>query len=61
MPKTKVALVLSGGSSLGSYIAGALEELLKAFAAAIDKYEIHIMTGASAGATTAAIIAHGLL
>lgn len=61
MPKTKVALVLSGGSSLGSYIAGALDELLKAFAAASDKYEIDIITGASAGATTAAIIAHGLL
>jgi predicted acylesterase/phospholipase RssA len=58
--KTKVALVLSGGVSLGSYIAGALEELLAAFAQT-NQYEIDIITGASAGATTGAIIAHGLL
>jgi predicted acylesterase/phospholipase RssA len=60
MAKKKVAIVLSGGISLGSYIAGALEELLAAFAHSQD-YEIDIITGASAGATTAAIIAHGLL
>lgn len=60
MPKKQVALVLSGGSSLGSYIAGALDELLFAFAAS-GEYEIDIITGASAGATTAAIIAFGLL
>jgi predicted acylesterase/phospholipase RssA len=60
MPKKKVAIVLSGGTSLGSYIAGALEELMAAFASS-DDYEIDILTGASAGATTAAIIAHGLL
>jgi predicted acylesterase/phospholipase RssA len=57
----KVALVLSGGVSLGSYIAGALDELLTAFAAAPDQYQIDIITGASAGATSAALIAHGLL
>lgn len=61
MEKTKVALVLSGGASLGSYIAGALDELLKAFASASDRYEIDIITGASAGAATSALIAHGLL
>lgn len=61
MAKKKVALVLSGGASLGSYIAGALDELLRAFTAASDRYEIDIITGASAGATTAAMIAHGLL
>lgn len=60
MPKTRVALVLSGGVSLGSYIAGALDELLRQMAQSGD-YEIDIITGASAGATTAAIIAHGLL
>lgn len=60
MAKIKVALVLSGGVSLGSYIAGALDELMQAFAAS-DNYEIDIITGASAGATTAALIAHGLL
>jgi predicted acylesterase/phospholipase RssA len=61
MAKKRVALVLSGGISLGSYIAGALDELMRAFAAASDDYVIDIITGASAGATTGAIIAHGLL
>ena len=54
MAKKQVALVLSGGSSLGSYIAGALDELTRAFAAS-DQYEIDIITGASAGATTSAM------
>ncbi len=61
MAKKQVALVLSGGVSLGSYIAGALDELLAALAAASADYEIDIITGASAGATTAALIAHSLL
>jgi len=61
VPKQRVALVLSGGTSLGAYIAGALDELMQAFRAASDRYEIDIITGASAGATTAALIAHGLL
>src|SRR5947208_13483801 len=60
MAKKRVALVLSGGVSLGSYIAGALDELMHALAAS-GEYEIDIITGASAGATTAAIIAHGLM
>lgn len=60
MAKKRVALVLSGGVSLGSYIAGALDELLRALAAS-GEYEIDVITGASAGATTAAIIAHGLM
>jgi predicted acylesterase/phospholipase RssA len=60
MAKTRVALVLSGGVSLGSYIAGALDELLRKMALN-GNYEIDIITGASAGATTAAIIAHGLM
>ncbi len=61
MPKTRVAFVLSGGTSLGAYIAGALDELLRALSAAADRYEIDVIVGASAGATTAAIISHGLL
>lgn len=65
MAQKRVALVLSGGVSLGSYIAGALDELLRAFEATHDdpsgdQYVIDIITGASAGATTAGIIAHGL-
>jgi predicted acylesterase/phospholipase RssA len=59
MKKTRVALVLSGGISAGSYIAGALDELLRAFQAS-NEYEIDIITGGSAGSTTAALIAHGL-
>ncbi len=61
MAKKQVALVLSGGVSLGSYIAGAMDELLAALAAASVDFEIDIITGASAGATTAALIAHSLL
>jgi predicted acylesterase/phospholipase RssA len=61
MSKKKIALVLSGGVSLGAYIAGALDELMRALSAASDRYEIDIITGASAGATTGALIAHGLL
>ncbi len=60
MSKTKVALVLSGGVSLGAYIAGALDELMRAFRAT-DMFEIDVITGTSAGATNAALIAHGLL
>lgn len=60
MTKTRVALVLSGGVSAGAYIAGALDEMLKAFAAS-DAYEIDVVVGASAGATNAAAIAQGLL
>lgn len=51
MPNKQVALVLSGGTSLGSYIAGALAELLRALAATED-YEIDIISGGSSGATT---------
>jgi predicted acylesterase/phospholipase RssA len=60
MPKQQIALVLRGGVSLGAYIAGALDELMHALAATND-YVIDIITGASAGATTAAIVARGLL
>jgi predicted acylesterase/phospholipase RssA len=60
MARKKIALVLSGGVSLGSYIAGALDELMAALSSS-EEYEIDIIAGASAGATTAAIIAHGLL
>lgn len=66
MADKRVALVLSGGVSLGAYIAGALDELLRAFDASHaqaggDRYTIDVITGASAGATTAAMVAHGLL
>ncbi|HUS14251.1 MAG TPA: patatin-like phospholipase family protein [Chloroflexia bacterium] len=59
MAKTQVALVLAGGASLGAYIAGALDELLSALRQSED-YEIDIVCGASAGALTAALLAHAL-
>lgn len=59
-PKKKIALVLSGGVSAGAYIAGALNELICVLNRS-DQYEIDIITGGSAGATTAALVAHGLL
>jgi predicted acylesterase/phospholipase RssA len=58
--KKKIALVLSGGSSLGAYIAGALDELLFALRHT-DEFEIDVVVGASAGAVGSALIAHGLL
>ncbi len=60
MKKSRVALVLSGGMSLGAYIADDVDELVRALATD-EAYEIDIITGASAGATVAAIMAHGLL
>src|SRR3954466_9737128 len=60
MARRKVAIILSGGGSLGAYIAGALDELLTAFAASPD-FEVDIITGASAGGITGALVAHGLL
>ena len=58
----KLALVMGGGVSLGSYISGALYELL--FALATNKktgVEIEVLTGASAGSMTAALVARALL
>jgi len=61
LAKKCVAIVLSGGISLGAYTAGVLDELLRAFFTASDEYEIDIITGASAGAVNAALVAYGLL
>ena len=61
MAKKQVALVVSGGSSLGAYMAGALDELLSAFNSAAGEYEVDILTGSSAGATTVSVLAHQLL
>ncbi|HEU5424413.1 MAG TPA: patatin-like phospholipase family protein, partial [Nitrolancea sp.] len=59
MAKTRIAFVLSGGVSGGSYIAGALDEILRALKSS-DQFEVDIISGASAGATNAALIAHRL-
>lgn len=60
---TRIALVLAGGVSLGAYQAGAVYELLWALAHRRDASEpvvIDVLTGASAGSMTAAIVARVL-
>ncbi|ACY17514.1 patatin-like phospholipase family protein [Haliangium ochraceum] len=65
MKTRKIALVLAGGVSLGSYEAGVLAELLYALdwlnrpetLDGRDPFELDIMTGASAGGMTAALVA----
>lgn len=61
---TRIALTLAGGVSLGAYQAGATYELLWALAHRTDPREpvlIDVLTGASAGAMNAAVIARALL
>ncbi len=61
---TRIALTLAGGVSLGAYQAGATYELLWALAHRTDPRDpvlIDVLTGASAGAMTAAVVARALL
>ncbi|HSM08504.1 MAG TPA: DUF3376 domain-containing protein [Gemmatimonadota bacterium] len=62
---TKIALVLGGGVSLGSYIGGAVSELLHAFQnnslrSDAGPVRVHVITGTSAGAINAALAARTL-
>lgn len=59
---TRIALVLSGGVSLGSYTGGAVTELLRALTRneATGSARIHVITGTSAGALNAALAARAL-
>jgi predicted acylesterase/phospholipase RssA len=62
----RVAIAISGAVSLGSYEAGTLYEIIKALKEhnenpANPKIEIDVLTGASAGGMTAAMIAQKLL
>jgi len=62
---TKIALVLGGGVSLGSYIGGAVSELLHAFRNNSLRSDggpvrVHVITGTSAGAINAALAARTL-
>lgn len=62
----KLAVVISGAVSLGSYEAGVTYEVLEAVAQhnianPDDKIEIDVITGASAGGMTATILAKALL
>ena len=62
---TKIALVLGGGVSLGSYIGGAISELLHAIQTNSLRSDggpvrVHVITGTSAGAINAALAARSL-
>ncbi len=60
---TRIALVLGGGASLGSYIGGAVSEVIRAVEGnrRKDTVVIDIITGSSAGALNAALAARCLL
>lgn len=67
MPK-KLAVVISGAVSLGSYEAGVMYEVLEAIArhnenaeSNKERIEIDVITGASAGGMTACILAQHLI
>ncbi|MGH7504645.1 MAG: DUF3376 domain-containing protein [Longimicrobiales bacterium] len=62
---TRLVLVMGGGVSLGSYAAGALTELFYALGQAakrdgVPAAQIDVVTGASAGAMSAAVFARAL-
>ena len=61
MPKHKISLIMTGAVSLGSFQAGAITELLYALIYDFTKndreYELDVITGASAGAMTAGLVA----
>lgn len=62
---TKIALVLGGGVSLGSYIGGAVTEIVRALRENSLRPDdgpvrIHVITGTSAGALTAGMTARAL-
>lgn len=60
---TKIALILSGGASLGSYVGGAVTEILAALeeGSGGDRPRVGVITGSSAGALNAALAARTLL
>lgn len=59
---TRIALVLGGGVSLGSYIGGAVTEILTALSRsdAREPVRLHVITGGSAGALNAGLAARAL-
>lgn len=66
MPERRIALVIAGGVSLGSFEAGALSELLWALEtvnrqAGERRFVLDVITGASAGGITAALVARTML
>ena len=65
--RKRLAITMAGAVSLGSYEAGVIYEVITALgehnasAAEADRFEIDVLTGASAGGMTAAIVAQKLL
>src|SRR6266702_6004169 len=57
----RLALVIAGAVSLGSYEAGALTALLKSVWASDGRIVIDTIVGASAGSITGLLLAHTLL
>jgi predicted acylesterase/phospholipase RssA len=61
METTRIALAMTGAVSLGSFEAGVLTELLWALSrggSGGSRYELDVITGASAGAMTAGLVAN---
>ncbi len=59
--KVRLALILSGGASLGSYVAGAVSEIVGALVADPEAdIELHVIAGSSAGAVTGALVARAM-
>ncbi len=69
MVRKRIAITISGAVSLGSYEAGVMYEIISAFkehnlhpdTTEQEKFEIDVLTGASAGGMTVAIAAQALL
>lgn len=58
---TRLALVLGGGVSLGTYVAGATLELLRALGETRERrVKLHVIAGSSAGALNAALAARAV-
>lgn len=60
---TKIALILSSGASLGTYVGGALTEILLALErnGSAEPVTVDVITGSSAGALNAALAARSLV
>ena len=60
---TNIALILSGGASLGAYTGGAVTELFRAFEGNRhgSNVRVGVITGSSSGALTAALAARALI
>jgi predicted acylesterase/phospholipase RssA len=61
MPETRIALIMAGGASLGSFSGGALAQVLELLEhVERGPAKIDVVTGASAGSMTLGIVAHHL-